>query len=98
MPGFNRTGPQGNGPMTGRRMGYCADNENQSGGFFGRGGRFGMGRGSRGGFGMGRRGNLDNNIIDSSEKSSLENEISTLKDQLSSLVKEVTGLKNKSSE
>ena len=88
MPGFSRTGPQGDGPMTGRRMGYCADNENQSGNSFGRGGRFGMGR----------RGNFDPNVIDSSEKSSLESEINKLKDQLSSLVKEVTGLKNKSGE
>ena len=24
MPGFDRTGPEGRGPMTGRRLGYCA--------------------------------------------------------------------------
>lgn len=24
MPGFNGTGPRGQGPMTGRGMGYCA--------------------------------------------------------------------------
>lgn len=24
MPGFNQTGPAGQGPMTGRRMGQCA--------------------------------------------------------------------------
>ena len=26
MPGFNQTGPAGQGPMTGRRMGQCANN------------------------------------------------------------------------
>lgn len=25
MPNFDRTGPRGRGPMTGRRAGYCAD-------------------------------------------------------------------------
>jgi len=24
MPGFDRRGPEGRGPMTGRRLGYCA--------------------------------------------------------------------------
>jgi len=24
MPGLDRTGPMGNGPMTGRRLGYCS--------------------------------------------------------------------------
>ncbi|MCA1756743.1 MAG: DUF5320 domain-containing protein [Bacteroidales bacterium] len=27
MPGFDRTGPSGEGPMTGRRMGVCAGQE-----------------------------------------------------------------------
>lgn len=26
MPGRDRTGPEGEGPMTGRQMGYCAGN------------------------------------------------------------------------
>ena len=42
MPGFNRTGPLGNGPMTGRGLGPC-----------GRGLRSGAGRGF--GRGMGRQ-------------------------------------------
>jgi hypothetical protein len=25
MPGFDRTGPQGKGPLTGRRRGFCRD-------------------------------------------------------------------------
>lgn len=37
MPGFNKRGPENQGPMTGRRMGDCARNQasNQAG--FGRG-------------------------------------------------------------
>ncbi|MFP3860502.1 MAG: DUF5320 domain-containing protein [Bacteroidales bacterium] len=26
MPGFDRTGPEGNGPMTGRKLGRCNPN------------------------------------------------------------------------
>ena len=52
MPGGDRTGPNGQGPMTGRKAGFCAGNDQpgyaqpgrRGGGFF-RGGR---GRGGRG--------------------------------------------------
>ncbi|NLJ06396.1 MAG: DUF5320 domain-containing protein [Sphingobacteriales bacterium] len=70
MPGFNQTGPMGQGSMTGRRMGRCTNfganlknqtaetkentNENLSENFQGRGFGFGRGRGGRG-FGMGRQ-------------------------------------------
>jgi len=61
MPRGDRTGPMGEGPMTGRGAGYCAgydvpgcDNPGVSRGFgmglgrgFGRGRGFGMGRGMR---------------------------------------------------
>ncbi len=56
MPGHDKTGPLGAGPLTGRRMGLCADNENVEhrnipGGQL-RGGNFpGGGRG----YGFGRR-------------------------------------------
>ncbi len=66
MPGFNRRGPMGQGPMTGRKMGKCTDfgakinkeeitsdedqNQKQPENFQGRG--FGF-RGKRGGRGMG---------------------------------------------
>lgn len=70
MPGFNQTGPMGQGAMTGRKMGLCTKfganltnetaetkkqtNENSSEIFYGRG--FGFRRGNRGrGFGMGRQ-------------------------------------------
>ncbi len=70
MPGFNQTGPNGQGPMTGCRMGRCTNfganlknkditskenpNENLPENFQGRGFGFGRGRGGRG-FGMGRQ-------------------------------------------
>lgn len=53
MPGGDRTGPTGMGPMTGRGAGYCAGTgapgfiNRTFGGFFGRG-RGGGGRGGRG--------------------------------------------------
>jgi len=70
MPNFNQTGPTGQGPMTGRRMGCCTNYgaslksnevsqpenpiENQSLPPRGRGAGFGMGRGGRG-RGLGRQ-------------------------------------------
>ncbi|MBN1336699.1 MAG: DUF5320 domain-containing protein [Deltaproteobacteria bacterium] len=43
MPGFDRTGPLGRGPMTGRGLGPCG-----GGARYGRGGGWGGGRGGRG--------------------------------------------------
>jgi len=67
MPGFDKTGPEGEGPMTGRRLGRCtgygakvrkssqAENPEDSQENYGRRG-FGFGRGGRGrGRGMGFR-------------------------------------------
>jgi hypothetical protein len=60
MPGGNKTGPQGQGPMTGRGLGYCAGypNPGSLNNFYGRGisglGRIfgrGIGQGFRGGRG-----------------------------------------------
>lgn len=56
MPGGDRTGPMGRGPMTGRGLGLCAGNSNPgyanpSGSGYGRG--FGFGRGRGRGFGRG---------------------------------------------
>ncbi len=48
MPGFNRTGPMGRGPMTGRGMGLCTGAANRG---YGQG--MGMGRGMGRGFGRG---------------------------------------------
>jgi hypothetical protein len=55
MPGRDRTGPRGMGPMTGRAAGYCPSNAvpGYTNPGFGRG--YGMGRGSWGGGGRGWR-------------------------------------------
>ena len=59
MPGGDRRGPSGYGPMTGRGMGFCAGNDrggfgnNYQGRGFARGGG-GFARGNFGGFGSGR--------------------------------------------
>jgi hypothetical protein len=50
MPRGDRTGPNGLGPMTGRRMGFCAGNNNP--GYMNSG--FGYGRGAGYGRGFGR--------------------------------------------
>ncbi len=53
MPGFDRTGPLGQGPMTGRGMGPCGSGYARGfgrGAGFGRGLGRGMGRGFRRGF------------------------------------------------
>lgn len=64
MPRGDRTGPMGQGPMTGRGMGYCAGYDmpgfqNRPEGYGGYGGRGRGGFGGRGmgggGFGRGRR-------------------------------------------
>ena len=57
MPGFDGTGPQGQGPMTGGGRGLCNPRAIGYGspfaGGFGYGRGFGMGRGYRRGFGRG---------------------------------------------
>jgi len=90
MPRGDKTGPQGAGPMTGRRMGDCADAENTGSGFgFGRGffsRTWGGGRGYGRGFGFFNRN--DDDVI--------QNEITTIKSRLSFL--ENLLKKNKSGE
>ncbi|MFW5805720.1 MAG: DUF5320 domain-containing protein [Bacteroidales bacterium] len=66
MPIGDKTGPNGQGPLTGRRMGFCTGNDqpgNMSdapgrgmgrGGGFGRGRGFGSGQGMNYGRGLGR--------------------------------------------
>lgn len=92
MPGFDRTGPLGRGSMTGRRMGYCAENADTENIAYGRGGR---GYGRRAGFGFRNRfgGNQQQFLTNVSEKTILENEINSLKDQLSSLENRLDELK-----
>lgn len=54
MPRGDRTGPLGEGPLTGRRMGYCAG-EDQPGYMFTTGYGFRRGRNQGTGFGKGYR-------------------------------------------
>jgi hypothetical protein len=57
MPGFDRSGPMGGGPMTGGQRGLCnptsAGYGTRFSGSFGFGRGMGLGRGFRGGFGQG---------------------------------------------
>jgi len=57
MPGFDRSGPMGEGPMTGGHSGFCSPANIRYGrrfaGAFGYGRGMGLGRGFRGGFGLG---------------------------------------------
>ncbi len=102
MPGRDRTGPNGLGSMTGRRMGFCADNSNLN--YSNRG--LGYGRGNRGGFGLGRGyglgfgyGNINiENNPSVSDKTIIENDIRILKDQLSSLEEQLKQTGEKSDE
>lgn len=101
MPGFNRTGPTGTGPMTGRQLGRCTGNETE---FPGKGYR-NFGRRFRGGFGRGRGrglgfrwGNPFGHYYDDfasgvSDEALLENEVRTLKDQLSHAEKELENIR-----
>ncbi|MCD6113611.1 MAG: DUF5320 domain-containing protein [Bacteroidales bacterium] len=103
MPRGDRTGPAGNGPMTGRQMGYCAGN-NQPGfvnsGYgsygrgFGRGRGFGIGRGLGYGRGFGYY-NYPIPQYSSSNKEALKNEINALKEHLSFLEKQLSESKDK---
>lgn len=57
MPGFDRKGPEGEGPMTGRKLGRCKGNTDSPRNL-GRGAQDGRGRkirGSQSGRGLGRR-------------------------------------------
>lgn len=55
MPGFDQTGPDGQGPMTGRKNGKCSGNSIEVGAGQGRGLGRGIGRGA--GKGVGNRSN-----------------------------------------
>ena len=116
MPAGDRTGPNGFGPLTGRRRGFCADDNLRSvDNRFGYGRAYGGGRGraygynegfhrgGRGfgygygrGFGFGNRDFHHEDTYNASEKTVLENQINVMKEQLASLEKELSDLKNES--
>jgi len=80
MPAGNRMGPEGRGPLTGRRMGLCVGT-NVSDSLFNS--RFGRGFGRR--FGRGFRNYNFQNPEYVSDEEVLKNEIKALKEQLSFL-------------
>ena len=104
MPRGDRTGPQGAGPMTGRRLGFCAGNDHPGyGPGYGNGYGHGPGRGRRGGgygrgfygYGAGYDYRQPAAISPDNEKEFLEQEIALLnarmkvmKDRLDKLTKE----------
>ena len=99
MPRRDKTGPEGFGPITGRRMGNCVGNNNS--GFYenrGRGEGFGrrMKNGLRGfnqGFGRGLRQNYRFSITpETSDKDMIEREISFLKSKMEHLESELKKL------
>ena len=100
MPRGDKTGPNGNGPKTGRQMGDCVENNNP-GKFSGNFG-FGRGRGGRSNMsaGMGRRfrnrnmGSFSEDQTEQDLLSFLKDEILSLKDQLSDLNKRMSDQKN----
>jgi len=75
MPRGDRTGPNGQGPMTGRRMGYCAGNNapgyTEQG--FGRG--QGIGRGFGRGFGRRANWNYETPIVQTQYKEPTKEEV-----------------------
>jgi len=80
MPGFDRTGPRGEGPMTGRGMGYCG-----AGRGYNRPGfrRFGAGYGYGRGY---RRAYYNAPVVSSDEeRDMLKEEIEFLKSRLEEL-------------
>ncbi|MFP4487988.1 MAG: DUF5320 domain-containing protein [Bacteroidales bacterium] len=103
MPGGDRTGPTGAGPMTGRRLGFCVGND-EPGGFYGR--AYGSGRGPGSGFRRGPGGRFgrgyawgsipapDYSADTKNEKRFLEKEIDGLKEQLAFLENKLSKFKD----
>jgi len=109
MPHGDRRGPKGNGPKTGRGLGFCYGNE--TAGYItmeqdGRGVGYGRGRGfgnqhRYGGHGFGgyrsdnyRMGSYSqSDFVGVSEKTLIENEINILKDQLTALEERLNNIK-----
>ena len=106
MPRGDKTGPNGQGQMTGRGMGYCNGYENpgymngeRAGRGFARGRGRGLGRGN--GRGYGRNFNYGYGYRDDfptaspvSEKTYIENSINVLEEQLKNLKERLNKLTN----
>lgn len=106
MPGGDRTGPEGLGRMTGRKMGLCTGNDTPGynnppvipGRGYGRGAGRGFNRGANRGRGLGfgpgfrNRAVWDDNdeYTDPSIRTSVEKEIRMLRDQVNALEKKLS--------
>ncbi len=94
MPGRDFTGPLGRGPLTGRGIGNCNDNQavaNRR--YYGRGRASRHGNGFNRGFCLGRNSvYYHENYTDVQEKSILETEIRLLKNHLSQLETRLSNL------
>ena len=94
MPGFDRTGPMGQGPMTGRGLGNCGAGRgvSQGGAVYGRGRGFGFGQGRGFGFGpAAARGYAP-------AQPAAQDEASWLRNQADALEAELQGIKARLSE
>ena len=86
MPNLDKTGPAGQGPLTGRGQGPCNENQRLNQGFFGRC----FGRGFWGGFGRGRGGGFGRGpgfFQEDNSPISLEEEEKMLKNRLEAISK-----------
>ena len=108
MPGGDRTGPMGMGPMTGRAAGYCAGYSvpgyvnpvSGRGGFgYGRGGGRGFGRGRGWGRGFGFRGAAYGDPYLAAPyygpESNPQQEASMLKEQAKAMQEEISAINNR---
>lgn len=101
MPGGNRMGPMGAGPMTGRGLGVCAGNtplRSQSG-FgrrVGRGMSFGFGRRRGGGLGFGR--GFGASMQNWSDPAMGEGELTALKQESEMLARSLEAIKQRINE
>ena len=100
MPKGDRRGPNGNGPKSGRGLGFC--NGNETAGYLSmeRGGR-GAGYGRENSYGhqhrrmgFGARGYYHGYQGNVSEKTLIENEINILKEQLTALEERLKNIKD----
>ena len=90
MPGYDRTGPRGQGPMTGRGIGYCGTGRGYRRPGFRRFGA-GMGYGRGAGYGRGNRRAYYNDappVSPEEEKDMLKEEIEFLRARLGELEKD----------
>jgi len=97
MPRFDRTGPNGDGSMTGRKNGLCTGNTIGSPGV-GTGGGRGRGRFGRGGFGFRFMANTGNDNTSSGKQDTvaeIKNEIEAAREHLSELEERLSKIKKK---